>query len=352
MLKNGQNEEQSMSDRTEDQNVSSETNGNHNNKENESNGTDSTKDFGEPDDRTFSSLEKLVSNETLKAIEEMGFTTMTEIQAKSVLPLLHGRDLVGAAKTGSGKTLAFLIPAVELIKKLKFMPRNGTGIIIISPTRELSMQTFGVLKELMAHHNHTYGLIMGGANRNVEAEKLGKGINIVVATPGRLLDHLQNTPEFLYKNLQCLIIDEVDRILDIGFEEDLKQIINLLPKRRQTMLFSATQTDKIDAITKLALKKEPIYVGVDDNKDTATVTGLEQGYIVCPSEKRLLVLFTFLKKNRKKKVMVFFSSCMSVKYHHELFNYIDLPVTSIHVCIELYSIEKLDFLKLISVSIH
>lgn len=291
------------------------------------------KDYGEPADHTFSSLKGHVSTETLKAIDDMGFSTMTEIQAKSILPLLDGRDLVGAARTGSGKTLAFLIPAVELIKKLKFMPRNGTGIIIISPTRELSMQTFGVLKELMAHHNHTYGLIMGGANRSVEAEKLAKGINIVVATPGRLLDHLQNTGDFLYKNLQCLIIDEVDRILEIGFEEDLKQIINLLPKRRQTMLFSATQTDKIDALTKLALKREPIYVGVDDNKETATVTGLEQGYIVCPSDKRLLVLFTFLKKNRKKKVMVFFSSCMSVKYHHELFNYIDLPVTSIHVSV-------------------
>lgn len=268
---------------------------------------------------------------------------MTEIQAKSILPLLDGRDLVGAARTGSGKTLAFLIPAVELIYKLKFLPRNGTGIIIISPTRELSMQTFGVLKELMAHHNHTYGLIMGGANRSVEAEKLAKGINIVVATPGRLLDHLQNTPDFLYKNLQCLVIDEVDRILEIGFEEDLKQIINLLPKRRQTMLFSATQTDKIDALTKLALKKEPIYVGVDDNKETATVSGLEQGYIVCPSEKRLLVLFTFLKKNRKKKVMVFFSSCMSVKYHNELFNYIDLPVTSIHVSCYLKNIADFCF---------
>lgn len=282
-------------------------------------------------DLSFNSLKGRVSDETLKAIAEMEFTTMTEIQAKSISPLLDGHDLVGAARTGSGKTLAFLIPCVELVYKLKFMPRNGTAILIISPTRELSMQTFGVLKELMAHHHHTYGLIMGGANRTVEAEKLGKGINIVVATPGRLLDHMQNTPDFLYKNLQCLVIDEVDRILEIGFEEDLKQIINLLPKRRQTMLFSATQTDRIDALTKLALKREPIYVGVDDNKETATVTGLEQGYIVCPSEKRLLVLFTFLKKNRKKKVMVFFSSCMSVKYHHELFNYIDLPVTSIHV---------------------
>lgn len=284
----------------------------------------------DPNERSFASLKGIVSEPTLKAIEEMGFTEMTDIQVKSLPPLLQGRDLVGAAKTGSGKTLAFLIPAVELIYKLRFMPRNGTGVIIISPTRELSMQTFGVLKELMAHHNHTYGLVMGGSNRQVESEKLGKGINILVATPGRLLDHLQNSPDFLYKNLQSLILDEVDRIMEVGFEEELKQIVNLLPKRRQTMLFSATQTEKIDALSKLALKKEPFYVGVDDHEDVATVSGLEQGYIVCPSDKRLLVLFTFLKKNRKKKVMVFFSSCMSVKYHHELFNYIDLPVTSIH----------------------
>ncbi|EEZ98368.1 probable ATP-dependent RNA helicase pitchoune [Tribolium castaneum] len=279
---------------------------------------------------TFDSLKNKVCENTLKAIADMGFTTLTEIQARSIPPLLEGRDLVGAAKTGSGKTLAFLIPAVELIYKLKFMPRNGTGVIIISPTRELSMQTFGVLKELMKYHHHTYGLVMGGTSRQTEAQKLSKGINILVATPGRLLDHMQNTPDFLFKNLQCLVIDEADRILDIGFEEEMKQIINLLPKRRQTMLFSATQTKKTEALTSLALKKEPIYVGVDDAKSEATVTGLEQGYVVCPSEKRLLVLFTFLKKNRKKKVMVFFSSCMSVKFHHELFNYIDLPVMCIH----------------------
>uniref|UniRef100_A0A1B6E4Q7 ATP-dependent RNA helicase n=1 Tax=Clastoptera arizonana TaxID=38151 RepID=A0A1B6E4Q7_9HEMI len=281
-------------------------------------------------DASFTSLEGKVCENTLKAIEEMGFTKMTEIQAKAIPPLLEGRDLVGSAKTGSGKTLAFLIPALELINKLKFMPRNGVGCIILSPTRELSMQTFGVLKELMTYHHHTYGLIMGGANRQTEAQKLSKGINIIVATPGRLLDHLQNTPDFLYKNLQCLVIDEADRILEIGFEEDMKQIINLLPKRRQTMLFSATTTSKTEALTRLALKKEPVYVGVDDSKEMATVEGLEQGYVVCPSEKRFLLLFTFLKKNRKKKVMVFFSSCMSVKFHHELLNYIDLPVMCIH----------------------
>ncbi|XP_069841155.1 ATP-dependent RNA helicase DDX18 [Dendropsophus ebraccatus] len=282
------------------------------------------------EDTAFSSLADTVNENTLKAITEMGFTHMTEIQHKTIRPLLEGRDVLAAARTGSGKTLAFLIPAIELVYKLKFMPRNGTGVLILSPTRELAMQTYGVLKELMTHHVHTYGLIMGGSNRSAEAQKLANGVNIVVATPGRLLDHMQNTPGFMYKNLQCLVIDEADRILEVGFEQEMKQIINLLPKRRQTMLFSATQTRKVEDLARISLKKEPLYVGVDDNKDTATVEGLEQGYVVCPSEKRFLLLFTFLKKNRKKKMMVFFSSCMSVKFHYELLNYIDLPVMAIH----------------------
>uniref|UniRef100_A0A9J7ZNP0 ATP-dependent RNA helicase n=1 Tax=Cyprinus carpio carpio TaxID=630221 RepID=A0A9J7ZNP0_CYPCA len=282
------------------------------------------------EDKSFASLAEVVSENTLKGVKEMGFETMTEIQHKTIRPLLEGRDVLAAAKTGSGKTLAFLIPSIELIYKLKFMPRNGTGVVILSPTRELAMQTYGVLKELMTHHVHTYGLIMGGSNRSAEAQKLSNGVNIIVATPGRLLDHLQNTPGFMFKNLQCLIIDEADRILEVGFEEELKQIIKLLPKKRQTMLFSATQTRKVEDLARISLKKEPLYVGVDDNKDTATVEGLEQGYVVCPSEKRFLLLFTFLKKNRKKKLMVFFSSCMSVKYHYELLNYIDLPVMAIH----------------------
>ncbi|KAK3578856.1 hypothetical protein CHS0354_010214 [Potamilus streckersoni] len=306
------------------------------------NGTDDVKPFEEQTlpgsslgagiltDKSFKSLEELVSSSTLKGIADMGLTHMTEIQAKTIPYLLEGRDLLGAAKTGSGKTLAFLIPAIELMYKLKFMPRNGTGCIIIAPTRELAMQIFGVLKEVLKYHCHTYGLIMGGTNRQEEAKKLSKGINILVSTPGRLLDHLQNTPDFMFKNLQCLIIDEADRILDIGFEEEMKQIIQLLPKRRQTMLFSATQTRKTEDLARISLKKEPLYVGVDDKKEMATVEGLQQGYVVCPAEKRFLLLFTFLKKNRKKKVMVFLSSCLAVKFYHELLNYIDLTVMCIH----------------------
>ncbi|GBO39163.1 putative ATP-dependent RNA helicase pitchoune, partial [Araneus ventricosus] len=140
---------------------------------------------------TFSSLEGKVSEETLKAIADMGFEKMTEIQAKSIPPLLDGSDVVASAKTGSGKTLAFLIPAIELMCKKKFTPKQGTGVIVISPTRELSMQTYGVVKELLQHHTFTHGLVMGGASRQTEAQRLASGVNIVIATPGRLLDHLQ-----------------------------------------------------------------------------------------------------------------------------------------------------------------
>ncbi|KAG6543944.1 hypothetical protein Mapa_014785 [Marchantia paleacea] len=255
-----------------------------------------------------------VSEPTKNSIKDTGFTHMTEIQSRSIPQLLAGRDVLGAARTGSGKTLAFLVPAIELLYHGKFMPRNGTGVIIISPTRELAMQIYGVARDIM----------------KTEAERLAKGVNLVVATPGRLLDHLQNTKGFIFKNLQCLIIDEADRILEIGFEEEMKQIIKLLPKERQTVLFSATQTTKVEDLARVSFKKAPLYIGVDDARSKATVEGLEQGYCVISSAQRFLLLFTFLKKNLKKKVMVFFSSCNSVKFHSELLNYIDIPCLDIH----------------------
>ena len=271
---------------------------------------------------------------TLKALAHLNFIRMTQIQAMSIPPLLTGKDLIGAAKTGSGKTLAFLIPCIELLHKSNFTTKNGTGAIIISPTRELSLQIYGVVRDICSSgtHRQTHGLIMGGANRRTEAERLVKGVNLIVATPGRLLDHLQNTKGFVFRNLQALVMDEADRILDIGFEEDLRQILKLLPKQRQTMLFSATQTKKIEDLVRLSIKEEnAIYVDVPSETKLATAAGLEQGYVTCPSDKRFLLLFTFLKKNyKKKKIMIFFSSCNSVKFHAELLNYIDIPVIDIH----------------------
>lgn len=277
---------------------------------------------------TFSSLPLSEPTQTA-VVHEMGFSVMTQVQAKTIPPLLAGKDVLGAAQTGSGKTLAFLIPCVELLHGAKFMPRNGTGVIIISPTRELALQLYGVAQQLMEHHTQTHGLVIGGNNRRTEAEKLVKGVNLLVSTPGRLLDHLQGTQGFVHRLLKALVIDEADRILDIGFEEEMRSILQLLPTDRQSMLFSATQTTKVEDLARLSLHN-PVYVGVDDSRPEATAEGLEQGYVVVPSDVRLRLLYTFLKKNRKKKVMVFFSSCSSVKFHSELLNYIDVPVKEIH----------------------
>ncbi|KAF4535381.1 ATP-dependent RNA helicase has1 [Lasiodiplodia theobromae] len=278
------------------------------------------------DPKKFTDLN--LSEKTQKAIKEMGFDTLTEIQAKGIPPLLAGKDLLGAAKTGSGKTLAFLIPVVEMLHSLRFKPRNGTGAIVISPTRELALQIFGVARELMEHHTQTFGIVMGGANRKAEQVKLEKGVNLLIATPGRLLDHLQNTPGFVFKNLRTLVLDEADRILETGFEDEMRQIVKILgnPQSRQTALFSATQTTKVEDLARISLKPGPLFISVDHYKEHATADGLDLGFVVCESDLRFRLLFTFLKKHQKKKIIVFTSSCASVEYLTSLLNYIDLPV--------------------------
>ena len=260
-----------------------------------------------------------ITETTQEALASLGFTKMTEIQAKAIPESLVGKDLVGAARTGSGKTLAFLIPIIELLVRTNFTRKQGTGAIIISPTRELSLQIYGVLRDLMeaAKYPHTHGLVMGGANRKSEADKLVKGVNIIVATPGRLLDHLANTKAFTYSRLAVLVIDEADRILEQGFEEDLRQIVKLLPTDRQTLLYSATQTRKVEDLARLSLRDNPVHVGVHDDNTNATVDGLMQGYVVCPAEQRFQLLFTFLKKNKDKKIMV--SSILICIYNVFLF---------------------------------
>ena len=216
-----------------------------------------------------------------------------------------------------------------MLTKARFQQNRGLGGLVISPTRELSLQIYNVLRELVggSGSSHTHGLVIGGANRRGEAERLVKGVCLLVATPGRLLDHLQNTSGFIYRNLLMFVIDEADRLLEQGFEEDLRGIVKALPSQRQTALFSATQTRKVEDLARLAIKTDPVYVGVHDSEQHATVAGLEQGYVVVAPKDRFRLLFTFLKRHRKKeKVMVFFSSCNAVKYYSDLLNYVDVPV--------------------------
>ncbi|KAF3437307.1 hypothetical protein FNV43_RR20060 [Rhamnella rubrinervis] len=288
----------------------------------------SRKGFGIMSTASFDTLG--LSEPTLKAIKEMGFSHMTQIQARGIPPLLLGKDVLGAARTGSGKTLAFLIPAVELLYHARFTPRNGTGVVVICPTRELAIQTHAVAKDLLKYHSQTLGIAIGGANRRGEAERIAKGVNLLVATPGRLIDHLKATKGFIIKNLKCLVIDEADRILEINFEEEMREIVSLLPKVRQTALFSATQTKKVEDLARLSFQTTPIYIDVDDGRTKVTNEGLEQGYCVVPCSKRFILLYSFLKRNMSKKIMVFFSSCNSVKFHSELLSYINIPCFDIH----------------------
>jgi len=153
---------------------------------------------------------------------------------------------------------------------------------------------------------------------------------LLVATPGRLLDHLENTKGFVFHNLQMLIIDEGDAILKIGFEEEMNKIIKLLPsKERVTCLFSATMTKKVEDLCRLSLKN-PVLVEVAAKSDTATTDSLEQGYVCVDAADKFKLLFTFLRKQLNKKVMVFMSSCNAVKFYSDLLNYVDVPVKDIH----------------------
>jgi len=280
-------------------------------------------------DHSWESLK--VTPKVAEAIKELGFERMTEVQARTIPLLLEGHDVVAGAKTGSGKTLAFLLPALNLIHSAQLKPRNGTGVFIITPTRELAIQIYGVCRDLMgdSRFSQTYGIVIGGANKHSEAVKLKKGVSILVATPGRLLDHLQSTP-FKFETCLALIIDEADRILETGFEEDMKRILKIIPAKRQTMLFSATQTQKTEDLMRLAFRGRPKFVEIASASEHSTADRIEQGYCVLDQEMKFRILFSFLKRNRSKKIVVFFSTCKAVKFYSELCNFIDLPVLELH----------------------
>ena len=167
----------------------------------------------------------------------------TAVQKEVLPPALRGRDVLCAAKTGSGKTLAFVIPVLEKLDKEKWSARvDGIGALILTPTRELALQIFEEVKSVGKKHRLSVGLLIGGSGRKtLEEEKARAGnLNILIATPGRLLQHMDETPYFDCGGLKILVLDEADRILDMGFRATLDAILENLPRERQTLLFSAT----------------------------------------------------------------------------------------------------------------
>ncbi|XP_009337177.2 DEAD-box ATP-dependent RNA helicase 17 [Pyrus x bretschneideri] len=304
--------------------------------------------------------------------ERLGFKAPTLVQAQAIPVILSGRHVLVNAATGTGKTVAYLAPVIHHLHL--YQPRiqrsDGTFALVLVPTRELCLQVHEILhKVLHRFHWIVPGYVMGGENRSKEKARLRKGISILVATPGRLLDHLKNTSSFVHTNLRWIIFDEADRILELGFGKEIEEILDLLGSRqhgsaakngavtskyefpRQNLLLSATLNEKVNHLAKMSLEK-PVMIGMpekkrqsiayhehlgsdtdDDDTQTMKTTGsvsedyrlpaqLTQKYVKVPCNARLAVLLSILKylfeRQTSEKIVLFFSTCDAVDFHYSL----------------------------------
>lgn len=272
-----------------------------------------------------------LSDETKAGLKAAHFTSLTDIQAKAIPTALKGHDILGAARTGSGKTLAFIIPVLENLYRTQCIGADaGLGAMIISPTRELAVQIFEVLRQVgRKGHLFSAGLIIGGKGLREERDALTR-MNIVVCTPGRMLQHLGQTASFNVDALQMLVLDEADRILDMGFQKDVDAILEYLPQDRQTMLFSATQTKRVSDLARLSLT-DPEYIAVHESATSATPKSLQQNYLVTPLPDKLDTLWSFLQSTKKAKILVFLSSGKQVRYVYETFRHMQPGIPLLHL---------------------
>ncbi|XP_020577752.1 DEAD-box ATP-dependent RNA helicase 17 isoform X2 [Phalaenopsis equestris] len=307
--------------------------------------------------------------------DKMGFVAPTQIQAQAIPVILSGKDALVNAVTGTGKTIVYLAPIVNLLQKR--VPRversDGTFVLVLVPTRELCMQVHEILQKLLRRFIWIVpGFIMGGENRTKEKARLRKGISILIATPGRLLDHLKHTSSFIYTNLQWIVYDEADRILELGYGKAIEEILDFLGSRqnsavvgenertkrnkisRQTLLLSATLNEKVNHLANISLQN-PVMIGLDDNKVSCITTStsvkrlllldsdsdgklenlgplpseatenyilpsqLIQRYVKVSCGSRMVLLLSIIKslfeKAGSQKIVVFLSTCDAVDFH-------------------------------------
>ena len=271
-----------------------------------------------------------ISRPTLAGLAKGKWQRMTDIQRAAIPHALAGRDVLGAAKTGSGKTLAFLVPVLERLYREKWSRLDGLGALVISPTRELALQIFDVLRVLGNQHDLAAGLVIGGKDKAEEGHRIGR-MNILICTPGRLLQHLDETAGFDCSGMQILVLDEADRILDLGFKATLAAILDALPRSRQSLLFSATQTRDVRALANLSLR-QPQYIGVHEHSSNATPVKLQHHYMVVHPAQKLDVVWSFVKSHLLAKTIIFLSSCKQVQFMHGVFSTLrpGVPLLCLH----------------------
>uniref|UniRef100_T1IEY6 ATP-dependent RNA helicase n=1 Tax=Rhodnius prolixus TaxID=13249 RepID=T1IEY6_RHOPR len=194
---------------------------------------------------------------------------------------------------------------------------DGLGALIITPTRELALQLYETLIKVGKYHDFSAGLIIGGKDVEFERSRMHH-VNVIICTPGRLLQHMDENPLFDCNNLQILVLDEADRCLDLGFEREMDCIIQNLPSQRHTLLFSATQTKKVKDLARLSLV-DPKYISAHEHEKYKTPDGLTQSYVICEQHEKMTLLWSFITTHTKQKILVFLSTCKQVKFIHEVF---------------------------------
>ena len=234
----------------------------------------------------------------LKGLKELGFARPTPIQADAIPPALAGRALLACAMTGSGKTAAFLLP---ILHRLMGRPRGTTRALVLTPTRELAAQIVEELNNLAVHTPITAAPVFGGVGMGPQEHAFRSGVDIIVATPGRLLDHFR-APYAKLGGLEYLVLDEADRMLDMGFLPDIKRVLRHLPSKRQTLFFSATMPPPIEALTREILH-DPVTINRE--RRSAPAVGITQAIYPVPQELKATLFLTLLQRNEMREALVF-----------------------------------------------
>ncbi|KAF9215185.1 nucleolar DEAD-box protein required for synthesis of 60S ribosomal subunit [Podila verticillata] len=299
---------------------------------------------------TFATMN--LSRPILKGLAQVGFVQPTQIQARTIPVALMGKDICGGAVTGSGKTAAFIVPVLE---RLLYRSRQTatSRVLILCPTRELAIQCHSVAQKLASFTDITFGLCVGGLSRNAQEIQLRTRPDVLIATPGRLIDHILNSRSFTLDHIDILIMDEADRMLEDGFSAELTEIIKACPQSRQTMLFSATMTDNVDELIRMSLNR-PVRLQIDSSN--ATAARLIQEFVRIRQhreEDRPAVLLALCSRTFKRRVIIFFRSKAAAHQMKIIFGLMGLRSAELHgnltqeqrlASLEEFRDERVDFL--------
>ena len=242
-----------------------------------------------------------LSEALLKAVKEKGYTTPSPIQEKAIPHILNGKDVLASAQTGTGKTAGFTLPVLQYLSETKHPKHRPLRVLVLTPTRELAAQVYDNIREYSKHLNIRSAAVFGGVKASSQIATLRKGVDILVATPGRLLD-LHNQKAVSFKRINVLILDEADRMLDMGFARDLNKIISYMPYKRQNLLFSATFSKEIKKLAQ-GILTNPVMVEAEPENSTAEMV-TQKAYSVDKKAKTQVVT-NLIKDGNWSQVLIF-----------------------------------------------